>query len=365
MMNNEQIREHFNEGWNSVAIIDCDAILHNLGMLKNKVSPNTMQMAVVKADAYGHGAVEVSRRIERSIDYLGVANPLEGKELRENGITKPILVFGSPHAGNAHLYKTFDLIATISALDQFEVLPAGTKYHLKFDTGMGRVGIMPQDVDKADKLIASYTSLKHEGLMTHFANSEDVGSPIFEYQREIFYKIVAVLGKDVIVHASNSGATLHQSDVQFDLIRGGTAVYGFDPTGVYNPSLKPAMRWVSRLAQVRPMKKGAGVSYSHSWHMPENGNIGVIPVGYADGITRKLSNRIHLNIDGKDYPQVGNITMDQIMVYLQDDAPLTDSIVQILGGDANQSAYLWADLIGTITYEITCLLGNRVKRVYT
>jgi alanine racemase len=365
MMKNEQIREHFNEGWNSVAIIDCDAILHNLKMLKSQVPTNTMQMAVVKADAYGHGAVEVSRRIESSVDYLGVANPLEGKELRENGITKPILVFGSPHAGNAHLYKNFDLIATISALDQFEVLPPGTNYHIKFDTGMGRVGIMPQDVEKTSTLIAKYSSLNYEGLMTHFANSEDVGSPIFEQQRENFNKIVAALGKDVIVHASNSGATLHQTDVHFDLIRGGTAVYGFDPSGVYNPALKPAMRWVSRLAQVRPMKKGAGVSYSHSWHLPENGNIGVIPVGYADGITRKLSNRIHLNINGKDYPQVGNITMDQIMVFLQDDAPLVDSIVEILGGNAKQSAYLWADLIGTITYEITCLVGNRVKRVYS
>lgn len=358
------IEAGFNEGWNSVAVVDLKAISQNLAILKSRVPAGTLQMMVVKADAYGHGAVHVARHAGREVDWFGVANPLEGKELRENGITLPILVFGTPHAGNRDLYLEFDLVATISQPGHFEILLPGTRYHIKFDTGMGRVGVLPGELDSVLTKIDRFRGLNFEGIMTHFAGSEAIGSMVFQRQCENFGKIAGVFGRDVLMHASNSGATLHKNDVHFSMIRSGTAAYGFDPNGIENPDLTPAMRWVTRLAQVRRMPAGAGVSYSHSWHLPADGNVGVIPVGYADGLTRKLSNQILLNINGTDYPQAGNITMDQVMIWLGDDAPATGSLVEILGGKGRQSAYQWARLLGTITYEITCLVGNRVKRVY-
>lgn len=351
-------------GWNSVAEINIDAIRHNLWVLREYADPNIKQMAVIKADAYGHGAAKVGRFIESDVDWIGVYQVREGAELRKKGVEKPILVFGTPTEQNREYYLDFNLTATVSDFAHFSILLPGTSYHIKFDTGMGRVGFLPEMLEDVQKAIESEQLLRYTGLMTHFATSEVPDSSIFESQKRHFERIVAQLGNGVLVHASNSGATMHQSDVAYDMIRNGTAIYGFDPNGVYNPSLKPALTWISKLVQVRKMPKGSGVSYNHTWHMPEDGYVGIIPVGYADGINRRLSNKMKVEINGKEYPQVGNVTMDQIMVYLGSDECNVGDEVLILGGTGACSAYAWADLLGTITYEVTCAIGNRVKRVY-
>lgn len=360
----KSLQSYYNEGWNSVAVIDNNAISHNLRYLRSCVEPGTLQMAVIKADAYGHGSVQVAKHICDEVDWIGVYQVREGAELRKAGINLPILVFGTPTVETSRYYLEYQLTATVSRFEHFDLLLPGTSYHIKFDTGMGRVGFLPGDLHAVEAEIHNQPHIRYTGIMTHFANSEVVGSAIFERQKEHFRRIVEVLGEHVTVHASNSGATVHQKDVHFDMIRNGTAIYGFDPNGTFNPELTPALTWKSRIVQVRALPKGAGVSYSHTWFMPEDGNIAIIPVGYADGINRSLSNKMSVSIDGKIYPQVGNITMDQIMVYLGGDSFETGSEVVLLGGTAHTSAYAWADTLGTITYEITCMIGNRVKRVY-
>lgn len=362
---NDLITSCFDEGWYSVAEIHSKHLLDNLSYLRSCADPGVLQMAVIKADAYGHGAVDTAGIISNAVDWIGVYQVREGAELRQSGIDKPILVFGTPTPETARFYLEYQLTATVSCLEHFDILYPGTSYHIKFDTGMGRVGFLPGMAERVEKEIHAQPHLRYTGLMTHFADSERIESTIFAAQCEAFAGVVEKLGEHVTVHAANSGATIHQTGVHFDMIRNGTALYGFDPNGKVNPRLKPAMTWRSRVSQIRQLPKGSGVSYSHTWHMPDDGNLAIIPVGYADGLNRNLSNKMMVQIGEKYYPQVGNITMDQIVVYLGNDQIEAGSDVVLLGGTDKTSAYVLADLLGTITYEITCMVGNRVRRIYT
>jgi alanine racemase len=358
------LSEYYKRGWNSVAIIDIDAIKHNLLELKRRSGGDVLkQMAVVKANAYGHGALEVAMGVRDNVDWFGVANMQEGVALRKSGIMKPIMVFGSPYPESVHFYLEFGLTAVVSALEHFDRLLPGTKYHIKFDTGMGRLGILPNQLEDTLRLVDSHNNLILGGVMTHFASAEEVHSAVFDAQLESYVHLKSNFGNDLMFHVANSAASLHQQHIGFDMIRSGVAMYGFDPRGSYNQALKPALEWVSRLAQVRFMKRGDGVSYSHSFHLPHDGWVGVVPVGYADGLPRRLRNRLLVSINGKLYPQVGNITMDQIMIWLGQDKLEIDSAVSLMGGIGETSVYRWADLLGTIPYEVTTSIGNRVIRV--
>ena len=358
------LKTHYTNGWNSLACIDIQAIIHNLNVLKLRSGGDRLkQMAVVKANAYGHGSKEVAIGVRDEVDWFGVATVQEGADLRNAGIMKPIMVFGSPYPESVHYYPEYGLTAVVSAMNHFDRLLPGTKYHIKFDTGMGRLGILPDQIDNALKSIDSHSNLIFGGVMTHFASAEELDTRVFDSQLAAFNRIKSSFGNDVMFHAANSAASLHQQSIGFDMIRSGVAMYGFDPRGSYNSALKPALEWISRLAQVRFMKKGDGVSYSHSFHLPKDGWVGVIPVGYADGLPRRLRNRMFVTINGKLYPQVGNITMDQIMIWLGDDKLDVDVPVTLMGGTEDTSVYRWADLLGTIPYEVTTSIGNRVKRV--
>lgn len=359
---NLKLDKSLSDGWNSVALIDLKAIKSNLKFLKSRVG-DAMQMAVVKANAYGHDAVLVSVGIQDDVDWFGVSSVKEGFELRQHGIMKPIMVFGSPHPKNAHYYTDFGLTAVVSHDEHFGILKPGTSYHIKFDTGMGRVGLRPENIKQAITAISKRRDIHFEGVMTHFATAELHPSSVFDTQMEQFLKIKTVFDGSVIFHSANSGATIHQSNVGFDMIRSGIAMYGFDPSGQINPNLKPAMKWISRISQIRYLKAGDGVSYSHSFTMPVNGYVGVIPVGYADGLLRKLANRISIRCNHVDYRQIGNVTMDQIMIYLGDQKPENYSEVLVMGGVGNQSVYHWAQLLETIPYELTSAIGSRVKRI--
>ena len=356
--------DHTKEGWNSFAIIDTKAIIHNLNYLRKNSGDVRLQMAVVKANAYGHGAVEVAKAVLEQVEWFGVSSVLEGAELRKAGISKPIMVFGTPFLESSHFYRDYDLVAVVSQLHHFELLKSGTTYHIKFDTGMGRLGIRPEELNQVLSNVDAYKKLNLGGIMTHFASAEEIDAQVFNQQMKSFDSIQSSFDKSIMRHVANSAASLHQSEIGFDMIRSGVAMYGFDPRGSYNPALKPALTWMSRLAQVRFMKKGEGVSYSHSFHMPEDGYIGVIPIGYADGLLRRLRNRLCFKIGDKTYPMVGNVTMDQVMVYLGTDRLETGSEVLIMGGTEDQSVYRWAELMGTIPYEVTSIIGTRVKRVY-
>lgn len=355
---------YYTNGWNSLAYIDIEAITHNLSVLKSRSGGDSLkQMAVVKANAYGHGAIEVSLGVRDLVDWFGVATVQEGAELRNAGIMKPIMVFGSPYPECVHFYPEYGLTAVVSSIEHFERLLPGTKYHIKFDTGMGRLGLFPDHIDRVLRNVDHHSNLILGGVMTHFASAEELDTQVFDLQLDAFNRIKSRFGDDILFHAANSAASLHQQAIGFDIIRSGVAMYGFDPRGSYNTALKPALEWISRLAQVRFMKKGDGVSYSHSFHLPKDGWVGVIPVGYADGLPRRLRNRMFVKINGKLYHQVGNITMDQIMIWLGDDKIDVDAPVTLMGGTEDTSVYRWADLLGTIPYEVTTSIGNRVKRV--
>lgn len=358
----EQYLQFFDEGWNSIAIIDLEAIRQNLKYLKDR-SGAPLQMAVVKANAYGHGAVDIAIGVADMVDWFGVAGIREGIELRRQGIMKPILVFGTPTRGSSSFYNEYGLTATVSQIEHFDILQPGTRYHIKFDTGMGRVGIRSEAAREIVRLVMSRPHLKLGGVMTHFADAEISGSIVFENQLRSFETIRSLFPGDLIFHASNSAASLHQSGTGFDMIRSGVAMYGFDPRGDWNPWLRPALAWWSRLVQVRKMKANEGVSYSHSFRMPHDGYIGVVPVGYADGIPRRLRNRVRFGIGDSEYAQVGNITMDQSMVFLGREPLSTDVPVLIMGGTDSLSVYRWARLLGTIPYEVTTSIGNRVLRI--
>jgi alanine racemase len=357
------LMEQLSDGWNSVALIDLEAIKSNLKFLKHRAGDSSMQMAVVKANAYGHGAVLVSIGVHDEVDWFGVSSVREGFELRQHGIMKPIMVFGSPHPNNAHFYTDFGLTAVVSHMDHFDILKPGTSYHIKFDTGMGRIGILPESLKQAVSAISKRNDIRFDGIMTHFATAEQNPSPVFDSQMEKFMHIKSEFGGHVMIHAANSGATIHHNEVGFDMIRSGIAMYGFDPSGLINSNLKPAMEWISRLSQIRYLKAGDGISYSHSYIMSKDGYVGVIPIGYADGLLRKLANSISIRCNEVEYRQVGNVTMDQIMIHLGDEIPEKDSEVLIMGGIGNQSVYHWATLLETIPYELTSAIGSRVKRI--
>ncbi len=354
----------FDNGWNSVAFVDLKAIGNNLKYLRSMEPPSTLQLAVVKANAYGHGAVTVSKSIESSVDWFAVANIMEAIELRENGISKPIMVFGPPEAAHNDLYISHQITAVISDLIHFERLKNGTSYHLKFDTGLGRVGILPEQLGQAQKAILSHPQLKYDGLMTHFATSENPVSEAFGVQLQRFEKIRSAIGHGVMVHVANSGGIICREGVGYDMVRAGLSLYGYDPTGMDNKNLTPALQWWSRFSQVKRLEKGEGVSYSHTWKLPHAGWIGVIPVGYADGLFRSLSNKISFWSDGEDRPQIGNITMDQTMAFLDQARLDTHTPVMIMGGDGHQSVQHFARTAGTIAHEILCAMGNRILRVY-
>jgi len=348
---------------NSQAEISINRLLNNLKVLQSQTQSNTKSMAVVKADAYGHGAVEVCNSLEKEVDWLAVANVDEGIELRQAGIRHPILIFGVPDKRNAGVFREFNLVATVSAFDHFNLLPEGTTYHLNFDSGMGRYGFLPDEVEKVQKAINTHEELNCTGIYSHFATADEPDSTKAREQLAIFEQIRSRFDDSLIIHMANSGGVAFYQNSHFDMVRYGIGLYGYPPGNVPIKGLEPVLKWKSHLAQVKRIKKENTVSYLATWEAPEDGYIGVIPVGYADGLPRNLSHRLEVEIEGKIYPVVGIITMDNIMVYLGDDKLPVDSEVTLLGRNRN-TARDWAEKLGTISYEILCRFTRRVERVY-
>lgn len=346
---------------NSFAEISLSAISKNIQSIKKK-SGNKKILAVVKCDAYSHHAVRVASRIENQVDWLAVANVDEGIELRMGGIKKPILVLGVPTYKNAAAYQTHNLTATVSHRTHFSILMDGTSYHINFDTGMGRLGFVPEQAEEVRQLAVANQRLICSGIYSHYATSDDPGSDYVQTQHERFVKILDHFGEIPLVHMSNTGAVANYPNLNhFDMIRTGLGMLGYNPGETRHDWLEPALTWKSTIAQVRPIKKGDVVSYSSTWMCPEDGYLATIPVGYGDGIPRSLSNKLKVNIGGKLYPQVGNVTMDYIMIYLGEDQIPTEQEV-ILMGKNGWTAHDWADQGKTNVHEIMTNIQGRVLR---
>lgn len=347
---------------NSYAEIDLNTILKNIEAIKSRI-PGKKALSVVKCDAYRHGAVRVSKHIEDHVDWFAVATVDEGIQLRMGGVKKPVLIFGVPTYDTAAAYQTHNLTATISHKTHFDILMDSTRYHINFDTGMGRLGFDPEEAEDVRQLAVANQRLVCSGIYSHFATADDPGSEFAVQQHDLFKKVIEHFEEIPLKHMSNTGASANYNFDHFDMFRTGLGMLGYNPGRTRHSWLKPALKWKTRLSQVRPIKKGSPVSYSSTWKAPEDGFLGTIPVGYGDGIPRSLSNKLQVLINGKMYSQVGNVTMDYIMVFLKGNKLSAETEVTLIGDEA-WNAYDWAEHGNTNVHEILTNLTGRVEKVY-
>ncbi len=348
---------------NSVAEVHIPRLYHNLEVLREPVADTVQSMAVIKADAYGHGAVDLARRLSDRVEWFAVANVDEAMELRQEGLDNEILVFGTPTKSSANAYLTYNLVATISGFSHFDCLKENTRYHLNIDTGMGRYGFLPDQVQEVRKAVQDYDHLTCEGIYSHFATADTPDSEKVYDQMEIFREIRSHFSTDLITHMANSGGAAFYEESHLDMIRYGIGLYGYNPGPVAIEGLQPIMDWKSYLAQVKPIRKDMTVSYRATWEAPYSGYLGVVPVGYADGVPRNLSHNFEVMIRDTFYPVVGIVTMDNIMVFLGEQQLQEHEEVLLFGKNGN-TAYDWAEKVGTISYEILSRLTPRVQRRY-
>ncbi len=367
----------------SLALTDLQAIHTNLERIRAHVGERKV-LAAVKANAYGHGAVAVSRMIQQTqaADWLGVATVSEGLELRDAGITLPILKLSMTR----HPDETTAAVAaaiTVAVTDTTSIMAVAAAataagvvadVHLKIDTGMGRIGCRPEEAVKLAALIDESPALTLGGAFSHLPASDDPGQDAATAaQITLFRDTVAAIetarGPIPLKHLANSGAVLGHPDAWLDLVRPGIIIYGAypDPAAPRTIPLEPALEWSTYLSFVKRVTAGTTISYGRTWTAPRDTVIGTIPIGYADGYSRLLSNRGRVLVGGRSCPIVGRICMDQAMVDLGPDA--TDKVgdeVVLVGRDESEEITTTevAALMGTIPYEMTCLIAPRVTRQY-
>ena len=362
------------------AEIDLVALRHNLAALRDRVGPRVKVMGIVKADGYGHGAVPVSRTLaDAGIDMLGVAMVEEGAELRAAGVGLPILVMGlAPEADLADalacgLTLTVDGAATARRIERAAAgRGAPAPVHLKIDTGMNRLGVRAEDAAKAAAEVAARAHLRLDGVYTHFACADRADDAVTPAQLAAFAEALeAVRAAGIeppLVHAANSAALLARPETHFGMVRSGLALYGVPPSEAARETpLRPVLALGTRVVATKRVRAGEGVSYGHRWRAERDALIGVLPVGYADGYPRALSNRARVRVAGRLVPVVGAVCMDLVMVDLTDVPEAAPGLeVALLEADnaSPLSAAALAEAAGTIPYEILTGIGRRVPRVY-
>jgi alanine racemase len=347
---------------NATIEVNLGKLKQNLQILRSHIDENTRVMAVVKADAYGHGAVEVAGTLEPLVEAFAVNDIYEGIELRKQDITKPILVFEVPQKMTASQYRLYNLTATVSAKEHFDWLPNGTSYHLNFDTGMGRLGFTPDETGRVLSLMEESNNLFCTGLYSHFATAGSPGSDFVNAQHHLFSTIREQFSGKLSAHIANTGATAFYASEQFDMVRLGIGLYGYAPGETTIEGISPILHWKSKLVQVKPIHEQSSVSYGANWQAPADGNLGIIPVGYDDGLKRSLSEELTVRINGEKYPLVGNITMNYSMVFLGDDEYEAGTSVELLYSESN--ARHWSSKIDTIPYEILTSINPKIPRKY-
>lgn len=350
---------------NSIVTIHLSKLDHNINVIKKQLDPGVRTMAVIKDNAYGHGIVEVAKHIEKKVSWFCVAEAGEGKVLREAGIKIPILVFETPSEATARLYTEYDLTASVSDISVLGILKNGTSYHINFDTGMHRLGMLPNDIEPLKAEMEKYSDLECTGIYTHFYKADDPGNPEVEHQLKIFRKIRKHFPDDLMTHAANTGAIFYYKhlNLQFDAVRPGVCLYGYAAGRKEIHELEPIIEWRSRLMQVRKIAEGQPVGYGGRWRMPFDGFLGTIPVGYSDGVFRILSGKINVEINGRVYHQVGTISMDYMSVFLGEAEIEPGTEVYLLKGK-DLTAQEWARESETIPYEITTSIKEKVDREY-
>ncbi len=354
----------------------------NLRAIRAAVGPARKVLIAVKANGYGHGAVEVSRMAEatRTADWLGVATVPEGRELREAGLRLPILKLGPTFPWEMKAAVEAGLTLSVCSREEAEavaraVCEAGrpASVHLKVDTGMGRVGVSPAEAPELARLVVDLPGVVLEGVFTHLPVS-DAADVTFTREQVLRFRTTAGLVQEaarrrLVIHCANSGAVLGHDPAWLDMVRPGIMIYGFrpDPETPATIPLKPGMSLLTRVSFVKPVARGTSIGYGRTWVAPVDTNVATIPAGYADGFNRLFSNRGRVLIGGRSYPLVGRVCMDQSMVDLgpETDVRVGDEVV-LMGRSGNEEIRCeeWAEKLGTITYEVTCQVSPRVERVY-
>lgn len=347
---------------NSVLRVDLDAISHNLEVLRSHLKPGVNLMPVIKEDAYGHGAVQVARYIAPTVDWFAVNDIYEGIKLREHGIETSILVFCVPEKDFSYLYSEHNLTASVSALSHFELLDVGTEYHLNFNTGMGRLGLRPEQWEAVLKAQADHPEYTCTGIYSHFATADELESAKFQEQYERFKELRKHFNSELVTHIANTAGTVRLPEAQFDMVRVGIGMYGYAPDEVKIEGITPAMHWETHIVQINKICQGETVSYGAKWAAPRDGYIATIPVGYADGIPRGLSDNFNVMIEGKEYPVVGTVTMNYCMIFSGDDRFEEGTDVQLWY--PGQTAAQWAQKMDTISYEILTGVSSKISRKY-
>lgn len=365
------------------ARIHLDHIQYNIEGIRRAIGLDRKILIAVKANAYGHGSVEVSRMAERiGVDWLGIATVPEGIQLREAGITLPILKFSPTFSEEmeAAVRNRITLpICDQANADALQAICAAidlhADVHLKVDTGMGRVGVQPSEAPSlAAHIENACPRLNLGGIFTHLPVSDEADVAYTQTQIDRFADVRAAvelaIGRKIdLAHCSNSGAVLGHPQAWMDMVRPGIMIYGFRPdSGTPDTiALKPGLSFLTRVSFLKKVTAGTTIGYGRTWIAPEDTWIATIPAGYADGFNRLFSNMGRVLINGLSYPVVGRVCMDQSMVNLgpHTDIQVGDEVVLIgRSGDAEISAYEWAAKLHTITYEVTCQINARVPRVY-
>lgn len=360
--------------------VNLTQLKQNLENIRAKVAPAKV-LVVLKANAYGHGVDGVAPFIAPFADYIGVAIAEEGIHLRKMGIATPILVMGGTLPQQLPDFFEYDLTLAASSLDLLtaaEQLAVSTrkrlKIHLKVDTGMERIGVREYEADSLIELALSCSHLDLEGIFTHFANSEVMSlqknmTPL-SLQIERFEEILALFEKrgapqPRIRHTANSGAILLHPESYYDMVRPGVLFYGVYPGRDVEKTIevRPALTWRSKVVYSKITQPGRGVSYGSLWQAEAESRVVTVPCGYADGYFRRMTNQARVNINGRLYPQVGRICMDQFMVNAgEDDVKVGDEVILLGGGITAEDL---ADWTGTNEYEVMTNISARVPRVFT
>ncbi|MDC7127192.1 MAG: alanine racemase, partial [Spirochaetales bacterium] len=367
------------------AYINRNNLKYNIQLIRNLSEKNTMICLPVKADAYGHGAIEISKiAIECEVNYLAVATVSEAEALRQDGIKKPILLLGPVLPEEIKTISELEIETVISSEEELSRITSIAKnpigLHLKIDTGMGRIGCKPSEAVKLAKSINDSAKARLCGTCTHFPVSDSSETSDIEFtkkQIKLFKNTIAAIEKanipHGIIHAANSGAIINYPEAHFDMIRPGIISYGYLPGGKESllnqdsiaKNLKPVMNFESKLMYIKKVSKGTSISYGRLFKTTEESWIGTIPVGYADGYPRKLSNKSKVFINGKLYPVAGTVCMDQLMVNLGKnlEVKLYDKVIIFGDTEGAPSAQDLAKTAETISYEILCGISKRVPRI--
>lgn len=364
------------------AEINLDNLAYNVREIRKGTEENALVTAVVKANAYGHGSIEAGRVfLKNGADRLAVATLSEAIELRKADIEAPILILGYTSKEQFPLLLEWNIMQTLFDYENAKAfseeavkLDKKAIIHIKIDSGMGRLGFLPNE-DSVDEIIkiSKLPNVNIEGIFTHFATADEKDKKYTKLQYERFkYVVDKVEEKGLHIplkHVSNSASIIDFPDYALGMVRAGILIYGYIPSGEvdkYRVKYKPAMTLKTKISHIKKVQKGTGISYGKTFVTEKESTIATIPIGYADGLTRMLASKGEVCIDGKRVAIVGRICMDQCMIDITDmeDVKVGDEAIIFGYEEGCPTVGELADMLGTIDHEILCMVGRRVPRVY-